>query len=86
MSKKVGSRVGAIQKADKDSVHFYGWGVYEGDFVPQRGFMKGSSITNPQIKLDNGKLVWGCECWWGPEDKVKEMIGDRKVINVEVEE
>ncbi len=30
--------------------------------------------TNPRIRLDNGKLVWGCECWWGDEEKVKKKI------------
>ena len=20
---------------------------------------------NPKIRLDNGTVVWGCECWWG---------------------
>ena len=23
--------------------------------------------TNPKIVLDDGEVVWGCECWWGPE-------------------
>ena len=25
------------------------------------------------------------QCWWGPEDKIKEMIGDKEVIIVPVE-
>lgn len=38
--------------------------------------------TNPRITLDDGRVVWGCQCWWGAESKVKDMIGDRKVVNV----
>jgi len=38
--------------------------------------------TNPCIKLDNGGTVWGCQCWWGPEEQIKTKIGDRKVIMV----
>ncbi len=26
---------------------------------------------NPKILLDSGDVVWGCECWWGPEAEVK---------------
>jgi hypothetical protein len=40
-------------------------------------------IPNPTIKLDTGKTVYGCECWWGSESKVKEMIGDRIVLLVD---
>jgi len=25
---------------------------------------------NPKILLENGKVVWGRECWWGSEDDV----------------
>jgi len=39
---------------------------------------------NPRIKLDNGTIVWGFQCWWGPEDKIKDMITGRKVVMVDV--
>lgn len=42
-------------------------------------FMRSPFVKNPCIKLDNGETVWGYQCWWGPEDKVKASIGDRKV-------
>lgn len=22
--------------------------------------------TNPRIRLDDGSVIWGAECWWGP--------------------
>lgn len=34
---------------------------------------------NPKIELDDGRVVWGQECWWGPEERIREMIGDREV-------
>jgi len=34
----------------------------------------------PKITLDNGEVVWGPECWWGAEDKIKAMIGDREIV------
>lgn len=36
--------------------------------------------ANPRIRLDNGEVVWGRECWWGPEEGVRSAIKDRKVI------
>jgi hypothetical protein len=71
---KEGGRVGAIKDANAEVVNFFGYGVYDGDQEhPDMGF------PNPHITLDSGEVVWGCECWWGPEDKIKAKIGDRKI-------
>ena len=71
----IGQRVGAIASADEKTVHFFGYGTYQGDFEhPDLGF------PNPKIMLDSGRAVWGCECWWGPEEKVKAFIGDREIM------
>jgi len=83
---EVGTRVYAVSHADpeKKEVYSFGEGVYEGDVIPDGtpenpapGGWMGKAIVekkvpNPKIKLDNGKIVWGCECWWGPEAMVKE--------------
>lgn len=34
---------------------------------------------NPRITLDDGRVVWGCECWWGPEEQIRAKIAGRKV-------
>lgn len=81
MATKVGDRVGAIRSATPDTVELFGYGVYDGDIEhPELGF------PNPRITLDDGSIVWGCECWWGPEERVKALIGGRQVITVEVRE
>lgn len=86
-----GVRVGAVCNADEKTVRLYGYGVYEGDEVPPPGIqIFGQELhelghANPKIKLDSGKVVWGCECWWGAEEKVKTMIGDRTVVEVDIE-
>lgn len=82
MSRTVGERVGAILGSvpatsgdTKGVVEFLGYGVYEGDHpvAPEAGgFNFGQD--NPRIKLDNGKTVWGCECWWGGEARIKSEI------------
>jgi len=33
--------------------------------------------TNPKIILDDGEVVWGAECWWGPESAYKAFRGAR---------
>lgn len=79
---KIGDRVGAIQSANKETVKLYGFGTYQGDEVPPKevdSFLSELGLYNPKIVLDNGKVVWGCQCWWGSEEKVKTMIGNRKV-------
>jgi len=74
----IGERVIAISHTSDDgkTVYIFGHGVYEGDEVPtsasgQLGQMlNAANVTNPKIALDSGKVVWGCECWHGSEDKV----------------
>lgn len=45
--------------------------------------------TNPRIQLDNGDTVWGCECWWGPEDEVQQNLASvvergKQVVEVRI--
>lgn len=80
---KVGDRVGAILSAKEGVVRFLGFGTYMGKEVPPEnvgGFNIG--LPNPKILLDNGEVVWGCECWWGPEEKVKKEIEGQTIEQV----
>jgi hypothetical protein len=75
----VGSRIGAFLDADKDGVKWLGWGKYVGDEVPPKtigGFNTGRS--NPKLEMDNGDVVWGCECWWGDAEKMKGRLESYK--------
>ncbi|MFZ2452581.1 MAG: hypothetical protein WAW36_18900 [Methylovulum miyakonense] len=74
---EIGARVGAIEKSDKETVWLFGYGVYDGRIEhPELGF------PNSRITLDDGRKVWGCECWWAVEDVIKSKIGDREVVYV----
>lgn len=69
----VGSRVGAILGTDADkpkTLNFFGYGVYDGDLP--NGPM--GQFPNPRITLDSGEVVWGCECWWGAEERIKQEL------------
>jgi len=81
--KKIGDRVGAIMSAKDGVVRFLGFGVYKGDEVPPEevgGLNFG--VPNPKLRLDSGVDVWGCECWWGSEEKVKEQIKAYDVVDI----
>jgi hypothetical protein len=70
-AKAAGYRAGAFLSLDAVSVKLIGYGTYKGDVMhPTLGF------PNPLIELDDGKHVWGCECWWGPEDKIKAVVAE----------
>ena len=82
MERKQGDRVCAISHTDDEHIYLYGYGVYEGKEVPPKnvgGLNIG--IPNPKIRLDNGDVVYGCECWWGTVEGVKKMLdGDEREI------
>ena len=69
--------------------------MYEGEVVPELselgiqgtflGMLGEKQIPNPKIRLDNGTVGWGCQCWWGSEEQVKAMIGGREVMLVDLE-
>jgi len=79
---KIGERVGAVLDSDPEAkvVHFLGYGIYEGDFIPAEavGMMaeiaRKGGCKNPRLLLDGGRRVYGCECWWGGEASVKKHI------------
>lgn len=79
---EIGTRVGAIQKADEETVYLFGYGTYEGLVEPPKDRQFVGIKKLPKISLDNGEIVYGSECWWGTEEEVKEIIGGRKVVIV----
>ena len=86
-----GQRVGAILGSEKGTVKFFGYGIYEGEFIPKEavGFLadicREGKRKNPRIKLDNGKVVYGCECWWGSEEAIRDQVaGYENVVVVDI--
>lgn len=47
--------------------------------------MEKHTFKNPKILLESGEVVWGMECWWGSESKVKQMLENKKVTIVSIE-
>ena len=75
-----GQRVGAIYGREGGTVKVLGYGVLLQDEIPETAVgpladgLREYQSPNPQIRLDNGKIVWGCECWWGAEEAVRASI------------
>jgi hypothetical protein len=84
MSHQKGDRVGAIKCSTDTTVDFFGYGKYTGMIMPPKEL--GFPLRNPCIELDSGKLVYGFQCWWGPEEKIKELLVGKEVTHVEPEE
>ncbi len=83
--REIGTRVLAVKDATQTEVNIYGYGRYIGDEpCPVM-----SGIPNPKIVLDNGDVVWGCECWWGAaeiaEERLQLKTGGRTVNIVPLE-
>jgi hypothetical protein len=44
-----------------------------------------SSRENPKIVLDDDKgVVWGYQCWWGPEESFKKKYPDHEFVKVDL--
>lgn len=72
-------RVFALRNADDQKAFSYGFGTYVGD----QPCPVINGYLNPKIVLDNGAgVVWGCECWWGPEEAWEGYAGTREIVPV----
>ena len=75
-----GKRVGAVAGMDEDRMYLLGYGTYVGDELLD------GVLSSPKIVLDDGKVVWGLECWWFHEDALKRAAAEREVIKVDIDE
>jgi hypothetical protein len=71
------TRVLAIISCKDGVVESLGEGNYVGDFIPPENITKrfGEAYNEhpiPKIELDNGDVVWGCECLWTEADKMRK--------------
>ena len=87
----IGDRVGAVCEADDETVYFFGYGTYNGEQVIDQslgvrflGMTPPEGHENHEIILDNGDKIYGCECWWMSEERMKSFIGDRKVVHEDI--
>lgn len=86
-SPKPGIRVGVFHSYTEESLLLFGYGVYEGDEVPPEDILAAEigppaliNLALPKLRLDDGTVIWGCECWWNTEPMIKALEEGRTII------
>ena len=71
----IGARVLIIEDCREGGIVTGQTGIYEGEFR-----VEGLSFPNPRIRLQDGSVVWGCECWWKPVSEAGALIHEQKAL------
>lgn len=81
-------RVIAFQSFNDGVLRSHGEGELLGKLEPSSGLFSGTKQKNPCIKLDNGKYVWGYQCYFIEKDAFDEKFTGliKKTIIVDVPE
>jgi hypothetical protein len=86
-----GDRIGVLHSACGETVMLYGFGVYEGDgipspevFIPGIGPACELGMKVPKLRLDDGTIIWGCECRWTDEETVQNICEGRTIVRVKI--
>lgn len=87
----VGTRVIAIESIGSDTVYAYGYGRYDGTVRPPNGTRTRLGLVTelwpaqfavPRLVLDDGRVVWGPQCWWLTEAELSAAHGEKAVVFV----
>lgn len=88
-SMEPGERVLALRNATATEVFVFGEGTYLGELTIPPGTPTPIGVTteantfkNVCIQLDDGALVWGCQCWWGPVEMTRQKFAGRTLIDL----
>jgi len=87
-----GMRIGAFHSCTEETLLLLGYGVYEGDEIPPEEILCPEvgvpfllQLPIPKLRLDDGRVVWGCELWWNTELEVKRLEAGRQVVKPKLE-
>ena len=92
----LGERMGAFLQVNYKLVEFLGYGVYDGEHIPYGAvggyatWLREYKITDSRMKLDNGELVYRCECWITTERDAERMLEEYKkkgalIVSVDID-
>lgn len=93
-SMKIGDRVGAVSgNMPTGVVEIFGFGVYEGKHPVDPlavGYIanihRAAGTKSHRIRLDSGETIYGCECWFDHEDRVKAKLASFRTAEITVAE
>ena len=84
----VGSRIFAISYADAVEVRLYGFGIRLPDALPLDAVGELAEYSrdrlNSCLQLDNGDILYGCECHWQLESWWEQFLMGRKVVDANI--
>lgn len=90
MATEEGEKVIAVLNYDVQTktINMIGEGTYVGDEIPDGAAGLASLVrgTNPKIVLDDGQVVWGCECWWGAKADVQHDLDEMLALGWKIEQ
>jgi len=84
-----GERVLIIEDCREGGIAAGQTGTYEGRFDFDTG-QPDEFFGNPRIRLQDGSVIWGCQCWWrsvreaGPLPAEQVALEKHKVILREI--
>lgn len=88
---KPGLRVGVFHSMTDETLLLLGFGIYEGDEIPPEDILAPYGPPAllhqaiPKLRLDDGTVVWGCECWWHAEETVLGYKASRTVVRPKID-
>ncbi len=77
----IGQKVIVIEDCRPGAIATGQTGTYKGEFDTTTGQDRNAEpwLGNPVIQLQDGSIIWGCECWWTPVESagpLPEMQAD----------
>lgn len=54
-------------------------GIYEGHYDLETG-QPDAIFGNPRIRLQDGSVIWGIECWWTPVRKAGPLPQEQEAL------
>lgn len=94
-------RYNDFTKEKRVTEHAYDWWMESGwtEYYPEYKEQEPKpesywfAVTNPRIRLEDGSVIWGYECWWEPvknemlslEESQKDLEGYKDVLRGVIE-
>lgn len=73
----VGERVGVLRSLSETKLELFGYGTYQGIHTHPT-----SRQQLPRLLLDDGRELFGDQCWWDAEEEVRKWESNRRVVRI----